>query len=702
MSEPIKVASLFSGAGGLDIGFSEHPAFEVVLHLDVYDTAIETLNANKGTYVDASSVILNEDVTEFAADLEQGNYEKYGLDSSLADEIDFVIGGPPCQPFSAAARRAGGTVGTDSEEGQLFMAYVDLLDIWQPKGFLFENVYGVTSNEEDWEPIVEAFQGAGYEVEKPRTARTLDAADYGVPQHRERTFIVGVHEDKETATAAFRFPKPTHGPDSEDGPDLISAGEALEKVDSNGANEDDTYRITSKHAPLLDDIPPGLNYAFYTEKLGHPDPVFGWRSRFSDYLYKADPESPVRTLKAQPGAASGPFHWENRKFTEAELKRLQSFPDDYVLEGGYGHVVKQIGNSVPPRIACVLATAIGNQLFGYELDEEEATQLFDTEVFDGTPRIEPMPDSYELNFRSRKRTSSEEYKQMARMQLEKLGLWEPANAREAGQKGLENFTGDGDSDGGEKDHRTVHWGFSADSHFDSESAETAEGVSEYPQTYTVESKINGQTLAIEVEGSDEAEGRIELALWRNHGSLLASLGVNRIELAADGVNLEEVFPLWYILKQDVLARTRYEKLVDIVGHYSTTKDDYSSTITVTDVAESEELVRTLEFVSDAENSNTEWTLPRLTKRVGCPPVEIVDAFQQLRRWRYEIRTPTTDRTMGTDENGHENILFTYPFPDLTSTSHFDETVDLDRLYEEAREMESAENSKQAMETDGGQ
>ncbi|TKX55113.1 DNA cytosine methyltransferase, partial [Halorubrum sp. SS7] len=135
-SEPITVASLFSGAGGLDIGFSENPAFEIALHLDVDETAVETLEANRGTYVDEEAVLLCEDVREVADAVLDDRPDEFNIPATLGDEIDFIIGGPPCQPFSAAARRAGGTEGTDSEEGRLFEAYVDLLDKWQPAGFL--------------------------------------------------------------------------------------------------------------------------------------------------------------------------------------------------------------------------------------------------------------------------------------------------------------------------------------------------------------------------------------------------------------------------------------------------------------------------------------------------------------------------------------------------------------------------------------
>ena len=97
--------------------------------------------------------------------------------------------------------------------------------------------------------------------------------------------------------------------------------------------------------------------------MGHPHPIFAWRSKFSDYLYKADPRKPVRTIKAQGGQYTGPLHWDNRYFTVNEYKRLQSFPDDYTLVGNRQRTIHQIGNSVPPHLARLLAISILDQIF---------------------------------------------------------------------------------------------------------------------------------------------------------------------------------------------------------------------------------------------------------------------------------------------------------------------------------------------------
>src|SRR4030043_1109271 len=102
------------------------------------------------------------------------------------------MGGPPCQTFSAAGRRAAGVSGTTDPRGQLFKEYVRILNQLKPKGFLFENVYAIVGAQggSAWKEIQEAFKGAGYNLHY----RVLDTADYGVPQHRERLIIVGTRD----------------------------------------------------------------------------------------------------------------------------------------------------------------------------------------------------------------------------------------------------------------------------------------------------------------------------------------------------------------------------------------------------------------------------------------------------------------------------------------------------------------------------
>jgi DNA (cytosine-5)-methyltransferase 1 len=119
--------------------------------------------------------------------------------------------------------------------------------------------------------------------------------------------------------------------------------------------------VGGKYGGLLADIPPGRNYLYYTAHEGHPTPLFEWRSRYWTFLLKLDPDRPAPTIQGQPGPYVGPFHWESRRLRIPELKRLQDFPDDFVIEGSRRDVQLQVGNSVPPGLAEVVASAIRDQ-----------------------------------------------------------------------------------------------------------------------------------------------------------------------------------------------------------------------------------------------------------------------------------------------------------------------------------------------------
>lgn len=339
-TKKINTLSLFSGGGGLDIAFND-AGFNIIECIEIEKKFVSTLevNARKEKRL-PNTKITCIDIRDY--------YPQY-------TDIDFIIGGPPCQTFSAAGARVAGVRALDDNRGMLFQEYVRILKKLQPKGFLFENVYRIVGaqNGTPWKKIQESFQSAGYNL----FWRIIDAADYGVPQHRERLIIVGLKE------GGFLFPQPTHGPDASDNRPYYCADLAVHGVNVSHCR----IGINGRHGHLLNDIPPGLNYSFYTEKLGHPTPIFGWRSKFSDYLYKADPKSPVRTIKAQGGQYTGPFSWENRPFTINEYKRLQTFPDDYILIGNRQDVIAQLGNSLPPQCGRILALSVMDQIFNKKL-----------------------------------------------------------------------------------------------------------------------------------------------------------------------------------------------------------------------------------------------------------------------------------------------------------------------------------------------
>ena len=190
----IKTLSLFSGGGGLDIAFHDM-GFDIFECVEIERKFADSLllNSTKGKRLYGCNVVC-KDIRDY---------------SPIEQNIDFIIGGPPCQTFSAAGARASGVNGMDDKRGTLFQEYVRILNQVRPKAFLFENVYRIVGAQGGvpWQLIQEAFKGAGYTL----YWRILDAADYGVPQHRERLIILGVRDSSD-----FLFPVPTHGPDSLD------------------------------------------------------------------------------------------------------------------------------------------------------------------------------------------------------------------------------------------------------------------------------------------------------------------------------------------------------------------------------------------------------------------------------------------------------------------------------------------------------
>lgn len=341
----IRVASFFAGAGGLDLGFRA-AGYNVVYASDIDPDCCQTLQLNHGSKCESPLDVVCGDIR--AIEL-----------SSLPNNVDLVIGGPPCQSFSASGRRAGGAAGRLDDRGNLFEAYCKVIAHLNPQAFVFENVRGIlaTNKGEDWRAICSAFESLGYFV----NYRLLDAADYGIPQHRERIFLVGHKLER-----PFLFPRPTYGPDSALKRSHISPREAFSGLRVSNMEADHLRLSGGKYSHLLPDVPPGQNYLFFTSKRGHPKPVFAYRSRFSDFLYKAHPDYPMKTIIASPGKYTGPLHWDNRYFSIDEYKAIQGFPKDYQFSGDRASIVRQIGNSVSPKVAKKLALSISGQVFGQE------------------------------------------------------------------------------------------------------------------------------------------------------------------------------------------------------------------------------------------------------------------------------------------------------------------------------------------------
>ena len=345
MINTVKCLSLFAGIGGFEVGMSPC-GFRFTNTLEWDENCCQTLNVNKELTGALESEIVPVDIMKTAPE------------DFSNETVDYIVGGPPCQSFSAAGRRAGGVAGTSDTRGTLFWYYCQYVKHFKPKAFVFENVRGILSSKkgEDFRIICASFEEVGYNL----FWRVLNAADYGVPQQRERVFLIGIRKD---IGIEFKFPRPTHGPDSPHKTPYVTVRQAIADI------TDESEVVTpygGKYGDLIPAIPAGENYRFYTEEMGHPNPLFAWRSKFSNFLYKMDPDDICKTIIAYQGRYDGPFHWHNRKCTVDELKRMQGFPGDYSIPQSYVEGVKQIGNSVCPPVAHQIGLALRYQIEGIE------------------------------------------------------------------------------------------------------------------------------------------------------------------------------------------------------------------------------------------------------------------------------------------------------------------------------------------------
>jgi DNA (cytosine-5)-methyltransferase 1 len=237
----------------------------------------------------------------------------------------------------------------------------------KPRAFLLENVEGLKfgGKDEGLKLFLSAIEHINAEAKttyRP-VVITLNAADYGVPQTRTRVFIIGARDGK-----VFKAPPATHRDplDSASNPSLEPWMTAWDAIGQLEEQDDPDLRVTGKWGDLLPSIPEGMNYLWHTDRMGGEN-LFGWRRRYWNFLLKLAKDRPAWTIQAQPGPATGPFHWRSRRLSGEELARLQTFPVKVKICGGRGDVQRQIGNAVPSLLAEVLAREIRHQLLGRRL-----------------------------------------------------------------------------------------------------------------------------------------------------------------------------------------------------------------------------------------------------------------------------------------------------------------------------------------------
>lgn len=330
----MKVISLFSGCGGLDLGF-ERAGFDIPIANEYDKTIWSTFKANHPK-----------------THLIEGDIRKVS-EADFPDGVDGIIGGPPCQSWS----EAGSLKGIEDERGQLFYDYIRILRKVKPKFFLAENVSGMLANRhnEAVQNIINLFEESGYDV----SLTLVNAKDYGVAEERKRVFYIGFRKD---LGIKFDFPI--------------------------GSTVDDEKKITLKDIiwDLQNTAVPSAeknkhnsdavnNNEYFT---GSFSPIFMSRNRVKSWSEQAftvqasgrqcqlHPQAPkmIKVGKNDCRFVEGKEHLY-RRMTVREVARVQGFPDDFKfiydnVNDGY----KMIGNAVPVNLAYEIAVAIKNTLEG--------------------------------------------------------------------------------------------------------------------------------------------------------------------------------------------------------------------------------------------------------------------------------------------------------------------------------------------------
>ncbi len=349
MSKQFSYVSLFSGAGGLDIGL-ERSGFKAISMSELETSFCQTLLDNQAfTHSDGfnyfdSSKIINADIRDLSA-----------IDLVGSETPDLVVGGPPCQAFSSSGKQ----LSILDPRGELLNEFYRIIDETKPKMLLFENVRGiVTARDRQGEPggVIAGLLNGLKEIGYSCRAVLLNSADYGSYQRRVRCFIVGTRNG-----IAPHIPEPTHNKE----PDLLhKPWNTLEEfLVAHEDRDRNNYTFpTDKLASELKDIPNGSGL----KSKGKPEktrPGGHWGYRQGAFI--ADTELPARTVV---GSSSQDWvRWNSilRRLTFNEVKQLQGFPIDWKVVGTKAERYKQIGNAVPSVFGKIIGQMIHDHLSHY-------------------------------------------------------------------------------------------------------------------------------------------------------------------------------------------------------------------------------------------------------------------------------------------------------------------------------------------------
>ncbi|CAM5221012.1 hypothetical protein UACE39S_00994 [Ureibacillus acetophenoni] len=376
------VVDLFCGSGGMSLGFSQ-AGFKILFANDIEPSCTETYCYNHPE-IDKNKVVLG-DIQDIALTVS---------DYTFGENVDVVIGGPPCQGFSNANRQRV----IDDPRNRLYKEFVNVVSTVRPQFFVMENVVGMKSIANQ---IVEDFNNIGFEV----SFKILNAIDFGVPQHRKRIIFIGnrngINNDKifEQIASNNNFPNTTLANAIQDLPPL----EALKiKNATNYESEENGFIIqanNNKHTnEYLSMINNGvISKVIYNHKARYnnerdieifsrlnqgdksDDPkiadIMPYKNRndiFKDKYYKLVYNQPSKTITAHMKFDCNMYihPTQARGLTPREAARIQSYPDDYFFKGSFTKTYMQIGNSVPP----LMARAIAKEVIKY-IGKEQETEI---------------------------------------------------------------------------------------------------------------------------------------------------------------------------------------------------------------------------------------------------------------------------------------------------------------------------------------
>lgn len=340
--------SLFTGAGGLDLGL-EKAGFSTCLCVENDKDSLASLKHNRNQWKRAQPA----DIFELTAKdvLRQSALRRR--------QATLVAGGPPCQPFSKSGFwTPDGPSRMRDPRAKTLHALMAVVEESLPRVVLIENVAGFAFEKKDsgLKSIKRRFNGINKRNSTNYRVNIVhvNAADYGVPQKRERVFLIASRDGRN-----FALPPASHGPSSTTGARYTSAWDAIGHLDDDGWPDDLVPR--GKWGALLPSIPEGLNYLWHTPRM-RGEPLFGWRTRYWSFLLKLAKNEPAWTLQAAPGPATGPFHWRSRLLSVVEMCALQTFPEAYAIQGDYRSAQRQIGNAVPSALGELFGLEIRRQL----------------------------------------------------------------------------------------------------------------------------------------------------------------------------------------------------------------------------------------------------------------------------------------------------------------------------------------------------